>query len=98
MTSQAGAALLIVLLVLSFLGMLGGALLTSTTMDVWIGDRHRDEVQSLYLAETGIEEARELLRRSPFTPSQLLLSAAGADRMLSTSQHLETLQGSTDDF
>ncbi len=64
MGSNRGAALILALLLLSFLAVLGGALLTSTTLDIWIGDNYRSSVQSLNLAEAGIEEGREKLRLS----------------------------------
>ena len=86
------------LMLLTFLMILGTALLTSVTLDVAIGENYRSETQLLYLAETGVEEARSLLRSSPSTPSQLLQSAAGSDRLLSGSRDLDTLLASTDDL
>jgi hypothetical protein len=61
--------LIVALLVLSFLSLLGGALLTSTTLDVSIGDNYRIDLQLLNLAEGGIEEARERLRIAPAPPA-----------------------------
>jgi hypothetical protein len=60
--TQKGAALILAVLVLSFLTMLGGALLTSTTLDIWIADNFKTRMQSLYSAEGAVERGRELLR------------------------------------
>src|SRR5215467_10729347 len=67
-----GVALILALLVLSFLTVLGGALLTASTIDIWISDNYKTATQSVYLAEAGIEDARELLRVTGRTPSELL--------------------------
>ena len=64
MNSQRGAALIIALMFLSFLTILGGALLTTSTIDVWISDNYKTGAQTLYLAEAGLDEARETLRAS----------------------------------
>lgn len=53
--------LALALIVLSFLSLLGGALLTSTTMDVRISQNYKSSAQALYLAETGIEAAHSRL-------------------------------------
>jgi len=79
-----GVALILALLVLSFLTVLGGALLTTSTIDIWISDNYKTATQALYLAEAGIDDGRELLRRSGQTVSQLLAVAAGPDGRLST--------------
>src|SRR5215510_1573154 len=60
--SEAGVALILSLLIVSFLAILGGALLSSMTIDLWIGVNYKTRIQALHLAETGIEEARERLR------------------------------------
>src|SRR5436189_6313032 len=96
MKSDRGAALILALLFLSFLTVLGGALLTTSTIDVWISDNYKTNTQCLYLAEAGIEQARELVRVSSRTPTQLLTSAAGPDDTLSTSTDLVTLLASDD--
>jgi len=85
------------LMLLTFLMILGTALLTSVTLDVAIGENYRSETQLLYLAETGIEEARGLLRDSLKTPSLLLRAAAGTDGVLSDSLDLDLLLDGTDD-
>lgn len=64
MQSNRGAALILSLLILSFLAVLGGALLTTTAIDIRIGDNYRTNLLALHLAESGIEEARERLRVS----------------------------------
>jgi hypothetical protein len=97
MNLQRGSALVMALMLLTFLMILGSALLTSVTLDVAIGENYRSETQLLYLAEAGIEEARSLLRDSSMTPSQLLRSAAGLDGVLSGSRDLDTLLSATDD-
>jgi len=85
------------LILLTFLMILGTALLTSVTLDVAIGDNFRSETQLLYLAEAGIAEARSLLDSSSSTASQFLQAAAGADGVLSGSRDLDALLDSTDD-
>ena len=98
MSSERGSALILALIMLTFLLVLGGALLTSVTLDVAIGDNFRSETQLLYLAESGIDEACRFLRTSASTPSQLLEAAAAADGVLSSSRDLETLLNDTDDI
>ena len=78
MQGNRGVALILALLVLSFLTILGGALLTTSTIDIWISDNYKTSTQSLYLAEAGIEDARELLRTSTRTPAEL----AGEDPLI----------------
>ena len=74
--------LLVALAFLAFLSILGGALLSSATLDVAVGDAYEMDVQALGLAEGGIEEARENLRAlvagvpSPSTTTPLV---AGPD-------------------
>src|SRR5262249_2573176 len=79
-----GVALILALLVLSFLTVLGGALLTTSTIDIWISDNYKTATQSLYLSEAGIEDARELLRTSGRTTTELLNASTGPDRQLGT--------------
>ena len=84
MERNRGVALILALLVLSFLTVLGGALLTTSTIDIWISDNYKTATQSLYLAEAGIEDARELLRTSGRIPTDFLNASAGFDRQLAT--------------
>jgi Tfp pilus assembly protein PilX len=93
---ERGVALILALLVLSFLTILGGALLTTSTIDIWISDNYKTSTENLYLAEAGVDHAREILRNSSQTPSDLLALAAGLDHRLSTSTDLETLLASDD--
>jgi hypothetical protein len=72
------------MLVLSFLTVVGGALLTTSTIDIWISDNYKHSTQSLYVAEAGIDDAREVLRASGRTLSELLTDAAGPDHFLMT--------------
>jgi hypothetical protein len=66
-SGNAGVALILTLMILSFLAALGAALLASTTLDVWLVENYRSRVQAMQLAESSLEEARERLRR--FGPS-----------------------------
>ena len=84
MERNRGVALILALLVLSFLTVLGGALLTTSTIDIWISDNYKGATQSLYLAEAGIDHARELLRMSGRTATELLNTSAGLDGRLLT--------------
>jgi hypothetical protein len=88
---ERGVALILALLVLSFLTIVGGALLTTSTIDTWISDNYKTSTENLYLAEAGVDHAREILRNATLTPSQLLVLAAGPDHILSTSSDLATL-------
>ena len=96
MNRERGIALILALLFLSFLSILGGALLATSTIDVWISDNYKTAVQSLYLAEAGIEQTREAVRASTSTPTQLLKAAAGANQSLSVSRDLDALLASDD--
>src|SRR5689334_11726092 len=58
----------VVLIFLCFLSALGGALLSSVTLDVSIGDAYQREIQVRALAEGGIEQAREWLRATGVPP------------------------------
>ena len=96
MESNRGIALILALLVLSFLTVIGSALLTTVAVDLWISDKYRSAAQNLYLAEAGIDQAREILRTSSSTPTQLLMATAGGDGQLLTSVDLTTLLASDD--
>src|SRR5207302_287803 len=91
MKGNGGVALIFALVVLAFITSVSGALLTTATIDIWISDNHKAAIQSLYLAEAGIDQAREVLRTSSSTPTELLTSAAGPDGQLLTSADLATL-------
>ena len=64
MKPQRGMALITALILLSFLTIVGAALLTSTTVDVKIADNYKVNTQLLFLAEAGIDAGREALRGS----------------------------------
>src|SRR5262249_54739207 len=66
-------------------------LMSTATMEGMISDNYQTNTQVLYLAEAGIDQARESLRSSTNTMTQILTTAAGADGMLSTSTSLTTL-------
>jgi hypothetical protein len=55
-------ALITALMLLAFLTIVGGAFLSSTTVDMRIGMNYRTNAQLLFVAEAGIEAARESLR------------------------------------
>ena len=88
---QRGLALITALLVLSFLTIIGAALLTTTTIDVRISDNYRTSTQLQFLAEAGIEAARETLRVSGNSISTDLGIAAGVDGALASTQDLTAL-------
>jgi len=90
-----GVALILALLFLAFLTILGGALLTTSTIDIWISENYKTGTQGLYLAEAGIDQARETLRTAA-SPTDLLTVAAGADRTLSVAADLTTLLATDD--
>ena len=96
MKSDSGVALILALLVLSFLTVIGSALLSTTAIDIWIGDNYKSGTQNLYAAEAGVEQARELLRTSVSTPTNLLRQAAGSDGSLDVSTDLATLLAGDD--
>ena len=96
MKSDRGIALILALLVLSFLTVIGCALLTTAAIDLWISDNYKSSTQNLYLAEAGIDQAREILRTSSSTPTALLGAAAGPDGQLQTSADPATLLSSDD--
>ena len=96
MRNERGAALIISLMFLAFLTILGGSLLMTSTIDVWIGDNFQKGTQLLYVAEAGIEQGRENLRLALATTTNLLTTAAGGDLTLSTSTDLQTLIDSDD--
>jgi hypothetical protein len=93
---QRGVALILALLMLSFLTIIGGAFLATSTIDWRISDNYKSSTQSLYVAEAGLEQAREMLRSSPFSASDLLRTAAGADQVLSTSTDWTELSAGDD--
>ena len=84
MDGNRGVALILALLVLSFLTILGGALLTTSTIDIRISDNYKSAIQSLYLAEAGVDDARQAIRVSSVSVTQLLTIAAGPDLQLMT--------------
>jgi Tfp pilus assembly protein PilX len=93
---ERGLALLTAILIMLFLSLAGGALLSATRVDVRIADNYGTGVRSLYLAEAGIEAARLALRTSPNTLAADLGSAAGGDGALETSLDLNALLASDD--
>src|SRR5262245_22160832 len=88
---QKGAALILSLMFLIMFSLLGAALVTMASMETQIADNYKINSQVLYLTEAGIDQARESLRASPNTMTQILTTAAGMDGVLSTSTDLTTL-------
>jgi Tfp pilus assembly protein PilX len=95
MTSDRGVALILALMVLAFLTVVGGALLTTTTIDIRISDNFGTGLQSFYAAETGVEYAREFLRTTANSPTQLLATAAGSDGIIATADDPPMISGGT---
>jgi hypothetical protein len=93
---ERGAALILAILMVSFLAIVGGGLLMSVTLDAHVSLNYRRAARLLYLAEAGIEEGREKLRTSNLTPSALLSAAAGPDGVLELSGDLDALLRSDD--
>ena len=105
--SQNGMALITALMLLAFLTIVGGALLSSTTVDMRIGMNYRTNAQLLFVAEAGIEAARESLRSAveakinasavdaidtlPEGISEMLKDYDGSDTAFSTSVDVDTL-------
>jgi Tfp pilus assembly protein PilX len=88
---EKGIALLLSLLLLVVFGVLGVGLLTVANIETTIADNYKINTQVLYVAEAGIDHARETLRASANTLTQNLTTAAGGDAVLSTSRDLATL-------
>lgn len=91
-----GLALLTALLMLAFFGLVGAALISSASVDVLIADNYAARTRLDYLSETGVDEAREALGRSPLDLSGQLASAAGADGRIETSSDPTVLLASDD--
>ena len=58
--SQSGLALITALMLLAFLTIVGGALLSGTTVDMRIGMKYRTNARLLFVAEAGIESRPEV--------------------------------------
>jgi hypothetical protein len=84
--SEKGVGLVLALLMLLLLSLLGAAVLTATTVDLWIGNNYRTATQLLYLTESGIEDGREVLRQgipeassTPFIKDKPLVDTSGRE-------------------
>lgn len=95
MTSQRGVALILALMVLAFLTVVGGALLMTTIIDIRISDNYATSIQSFYTSEAGIEQARDFLRNTTSSATQLLTTTAGIDGVLATADDPPLLSGGT---
>jgi hypothetical protein len=96
MKRERGASLIVALMILSFLTVLGSVLLTTSTIDVWIGDNVNTSLQLLYAAESGLERAREEMRVRGVAPDTLLASASGPNGSLMDSNDLDVLLAGDD--
>lgn len=85
-----GMALITALMLLSFLTIVGAALLSSTTVDLKIANNYKTNTQLLFLAESGISAGRAALRDSSDDLSTDLGELA-VDGAMSTSRVLATL-------
>jgi Tfp pilus assembly protein PilX len=98
--TQRGTALITALIVLILLSVLGAAALTTSVLDTRIGVKYNTIAGLWYVADAGIEQARENLRQADIsgtaTLSQQLATAAGADGVLSIATDLPTLQATDD--
>lgn len=93
MNSQRGVGVILALMFLLFLSVLGSALLATTTIDIWISDNYNTGTQSLYLAEAGIEQAREMIRT--FSSAEIAAVLASEDQPLIPDETLIDATGRT---
>ncbi len=96
MRSQRGMALITALMMLAFLTVVGGALLSSTTVDLMIAENYETNAKLLYLTEAGLNVGRETLRASANDLSTDMATAAGVDTTLAVSMDLATLLATDD--
>lgn len=98
MKSDRGMALITALLILTFLTILGGALLTNAALDTKISDNYRTNTNLHFLTEAALEAGRESIRASvqSATVSSILTTGAGADGTLSSATDRTTLLASDD--
>ena len=91
-------ALITALLILTFLTILGGALLTNAALDTKISDNYRTNTNLHFFTEAALEAGRESIRASvqSATVSSILTTGAGADGTLSSATILATLLASDD--
>lgn len=95
--NERGLALITSLLILSFLGLIGAALLSATTVDVRIADNYRTNMRLLFVAESGIAAGRAaLLAAGDDLSGELETAAGGTGLPLETSLDLATLLASDD--
>ncbi len=96
---EKGMALVLVLLFMMVLTLLGaGAVMISST-DIKISSNYKSGKQAFFLAEAGVEQARQLLRtntQSGTTLSTLLNAAIGADGTLTSSDTLSNFTNTDD--
>jgi hypothetical protein len=94
--SERGVALILALMLLLFLSILGGALLMTTTLDIRVGSNFQSNEEAIYVAEAGIENAREVLRQAGTGLSAVLTRSAGPDGTLTAASDFPTLLSSDD--
>jgi|GEM_PF-979753 len=93
--SQKGATLVLALLFLILFSLLGAALMSVATVETAIADNYKVNTQVLYVAEAGIDQARENLRGTA-NISTLLDNSDGGDSVLSTATDWAALSASND--
>ena len=98
LNGQKGVALLFSMLFLATLLVLGAGIVTVAVVEGTIADNYKVNTQVLYLAEAGIDQARETLRASTSTLTQNLTTAAAGDALLSTSRNLTVLMTADSPF
>jgi Tfp pilus assembly protein PilX len=64
-SSPRGAALVMALIVMSMLSLLTVCSLEMLTLNVQIGNNHAHDLQALYIADAGVEDAIDRLRDNP---------------------------------
>jgi Tfp pilus assembly protein PilX len=97
---QRGVALITALLVLLLLSVLGAAAIATSILHAKIGIQYNTIANRWYLADAGIEQARENLRQADIsgttTLSQRLATAAGTDDVVSIATNFSELQATDD--
>ena len=98
LNGQKGVALLFSMLFLATLLVLGAGIVTVAVVEGTVADNYKVNTQVLYVAEAGIDQARESLRTSTNTLTQNLTTAAAGDALLSTSRDLTVLMSADSPF
>lgn len=89
--NEKGMVLVVVVLILGVLVLLGSTAIMSTTTDMKISGNYKVGSQAFYIADAGIERARNLLRSSysgAGSLSSILAARTGGDSVLSDSSNI----------